>query len=275
VTRAYIRLDPAFDERKESYPDGPYAALVATLCLAEHQPQRGRFRSMDYLTRLLGKRGRHLRYLVDHGDVTKLDDGRAYVDGWDEWQEGDWKVSERVHRIRVRPRGTPQVTPDVTPQVTPEVTGFETVGVTADRLSVSAGGGMSGGMSEARAEQAAPALDDDPEHDVRVWLADHGCEVRPGSGWDQKLVVAVAAHGSNAMVGMMDRLARAGYRNGDIKGFLFGAMDALDKQKRPNLGEIETEDRAEQSRQHQQREVERTQAYLRDLRAVKSDGGTT
>ena len=39
MTRAYIRLDPAFDERKESYPDGPYAALIATFCLAEHQPE--------------------------------------------------------------------------------------------------------------------------------------------------------------------------------------------------------------------------------------------
>ncbi len=30
MTRAYIRLDPAFDERKYDYPDGAYAALVAT-----------------------------------------------------------------------------------------------------------------------------------------------------------------------------------------------------------------------------------------------------
>jgi hypothetical protein len=266
VTRAYIRLDPAFDERKEHYPDGPYAALVATLCLAEHQPQRGRFRSLDYLARLLGKRGRHVKYLVDHGDLTALEDGRAYVDGWDEWQEGDWKVSERVGRIRNRPKRTSPVTAAVTPEVTPTVTGMETVGVTLDRLSVSAGGGAGGVMSEARAEQSAPALDEDPEHEVRVWLANHGCEVRPGSGWDKQLVVAVGAHGANAMVGMMDRLARGGYRNGDIKGFLFGAIDALDKQKRPDLGEIAQEDRAEQSRQHQQREVERTQEYLRSLR---------
>lgn len=102
MPRAYLRLDPAFDERKESYPDGPYAALVATFCLAELQPQRGRFRSLDYLSRMLGKRGRHARYLVEQGDLTILPDGRVYVDGWDEWQEGDWKVSERVARIRDR-----------------------------------------------------------------------------------------------------------------------------------------------------------------------------
>jgi hypothetical protein len=104
MTRHYIRLDPAFDERKEAYPDGPYAALVAALCLAEAQPDRGRFRSADYLRRLLGKRGRHVPYLMAHGDLSELPDGRLYIDGWDEWQEGDWKVAERVQRIRNRPR---------------------------------------------------------------------------------------------------------------------------------------------------------------------------
>lgn len=102
MTRHYIRLDPAFDERKESYPDGPYAALIGALCLAESQPERGRFRSADYLRRLLGKRGKHVAYLIDHGDVVTLSDGRVYIDGWDEWQEGDWKVAERVARIRQR-----------------------------------------------------------------------------------------------------------------------------------------------------------------------------
>lgn len=102
MTRAYLRLDPAFDEHKQSYPDGPYSALVACLCLAEMQPQRGRFRNEAYLKALLGKRGRWLKYLVEHGDVVTLADGRVYVDGWDEWQEGDWKVGERMSRLRHR-----------------------------------------------------------------------------------------------------------------------------------------------------------------------------
>lgn len=116
MTRAYIRLDPAFDEHKYEYPDGAYAALVGTLCLAELQPERGRFRSVDYLRRLLGKRGRWVNYLLEHQDVIEMPDGRAYVDGWDQWQEGDWKVTERVHRIRTR-RNAPanaDVTVDVT-----------------------------------------------------------------------------------------------------------------------------------------------------------------
>lgn len=151
MTRAYIRLDPAFDERKESYPDGPYAALIATLCLAEHQPDRGRFRSLDYLARLLGRRGRHVRYLLAHNDVTELPDGRIYVQGWDEWQEGDWKVSERVHRIRAR-RG-----------VTVPVTVGVTVGVTPDRLD--SGAERSGAMS---ANGADPS--DDGRADLEAFL---------------------------------------------------------------------------------------------------------
>jgi hypothetical protein len=265
VTRAYIRLDPSFDERKESYPDGPYAALIATFCLAEHQPERGRFRSLDYLTRLLGKRGRHVKYLVDHGDLTLLEDRRAYVDGWDEWQEGDWKVAERVTRIRNRAKRTPPVTLRVTPTVTPAVTGMETVGVTLGRLSVSGGGSAGGAMSEARALQPAPSLDDDPEHEVRVWLANHGCEIRPGSGYDQRLVVAVAAHGVVPLIGMMDRLARAGTRNGDLKGFLFKAVDALDEQTRPNLSELKAEDQAERASESTRVQVERTKRHLHDI----------
>lgn len=161
MPRAYLRLDPGFDEAKESYPDGPYAALVATFCLAELQAQRGRFRSLDYLARLLGKRGRHVQYLVLHGDLTLLDDGRVYVDGWDEWQEGDWKVSERVGRIRNRAKHTVPVTPPVTVDVTVE----DTVPVTPDRLSVAVRSGavaVSEAVSEAvsGAEQAgADAMD--------------------------------------------------------------------------------------------------------------------
>lgn len=102
MTRAYLRLDPAFDDHKQSYPDGPYAALIAVFCIAEMQPQRGRFRNQAYLKALLGRRGRYLKYLMDQGDIVTLADGRLYVDGWDEWQEGDWKVGERLARLRHR-----------------------------------------------------------------------------------------------------------------------------------------------------------------------------
>jgi hypothetical protein len=140
MSRAYIRLDPGFDEHKYDYPDGAYAAYIAVLCLAEKQSQRGRFRSADYLRRMLGKRGRWVSYLIDHGDLIESK-GQLYLDGWDEWQEGNWKVAERVARLRSRPRRsngavTPDVTVDVTVPVTPDVT--------PDRLS--GGGGYSGAV---------------------------------------------------------------------------------------------------------------------------------
>lgn len=124
MTRAYLRLDPAYDEHKESYPDGPYAALIACFCHGEMQPERGRFRNERFLRAILGRRGRHVPYLLVEGDLVRLPDGRLYIDGWDEWQEGDWKVTERVTRIRNRQRrhATVPVTPDVTVDVTPPVT---------------------------------------------------------------------------------------------------------------------------------------------------------
>lgn len=102
MTRAYLRLDPGFAERKAHYPDGAFRALVETLCLAEFQPMRGRFRSRQVLKALLEKRGRWLPYLLEQGDVIEAEGGRLVVDGWDEWQEGDVTVQERMRRLRQR-----------------------------------------------------------------------------------------------------------------------------------------------------------------------------
>ena len=115
--RAYLRLDPNLPDRKSDYPDGAYRAYIDTLCFAEQQPQRGRFRSRRLLAVLLDKRSRWIPYLLSHGDLTETDTGKLYVDGWDEWQEGDVTVSERMRRLRLRSRRR-----DVTPTDTPEVT---------------------------------------------------------------------------------------------------------------------------------------------------------
>jgi hypothetical protein len=106
---------------------------------------------------------------------------------------------------------------------------------------------------------------DDPEHEARVWLSRHGCDVRPGNGYDQKLVTAVEQHGINALIGMFDRLANAGTKAGDIKGFLFGAIDALDAQTRPNLRALEKEDDAERAIVSTQRQVENTHRQLHEI----------
>jgi hypothetical protein len=92
--RAYLRLDPNLPDRKGGYPDGAYRAYIDTLCFAEQQPQRGRFRSRRLLSVLLEKRAKWIPYLISHGDLTETD---------------------RMRRLRARRR-------DVTPTDTPDVT---------------------------------------------------------------------------------------------------------------------------------------------------------
>jgi len=104
MARAYLRLDPGFYERKvidQGYPPGAAIALIGALCLAEYQPTRGRFRSPGVLKTLLGPNAKWVGYLIEKKDLVEKR-GLLYVDGWDEWQEGDWKVGERVKRIRGR-----------------------------------------------------------------------------------------------------------------------------------------------------------------------------
>jgi hypothetical protein len=109
VTRAYIRVDPGLYERKvieDSYPLPAFAALVGCFCMAELQPVRGRFRDQSVLRALLGVGSKWVPYLIEQGDLIVQANGSLYVDGWDEWQEGDVTVKERMVRIRNRRRVT-------------------------------------------------------------------------------------------------------------------------------------------------------------------------
>lgn len=132
--RAYIRVDPNLPDAKEHYPDGALAAFTLTLCLAEHQGWRGRFRNRKLLAALLGRRARWIPYLIEHGDLVEAENGVLYFEGWDEWQEGDWKVGERVKRIRERRAVTATVTDCVTPTV---ITPSEPLAVSGKHIAVS------------------------------------------------------------------------------------------------------------------------------------------
>jgi hypothetical protein len=250
MTRAYLRLDPGFDERKAGYPDGPYAALVACFCLAEYQPQRGRFRSESYLKALLGRRGRHLTYLIEHSDVVALEDGRLYVDGWDEWQEGDRTVQERVERVRAKraaaglrrngsgalsgPGATVSATPGATvPSVAPAHDGATvsaTVSATVGRSSRDSlnvqraeATAVGGGDSRTRAGDDA-----DPAYNLRVWLAAHNAPIRDGDGYHTRLVRYVATDTGKTtadVIAAFERLARDGAKT--AKQYVMGAEDLL------------------------------------------------
>jgi hypothetical protein len=155
--RSYFRLDPQMVEKKlaAGYTPAQVGAFVMLLSQAEQQPQRGRFRSlvelraaMDCMVEEAGPgaaMSKYVPFLLKQGDVVKLPDGGPYyVDGWDEWQEGNWQVAERMRRVRERKGGdgsprppvtrtdTRVVTGVVTPPVTPDVTAPVTVGVTPD-----------------------------------------------------------------------------------------------------------------------------------------------
>jgi hypothetical protein len=134
-----LRLDPNLADRKADYPDGAFRAFIECLIFAEHQPKRGRFRNERLLRVLLDRRGRWVPYLLEHGDLTRGDSGELYVDGWDEWQEGDVTVSERMKRLRNRKGGS-----DTPAPVTDDTALTVTVPSSGKRLAV-------GGKQEAEA----------------------------------------------------------------------------------------------------------------------------
>jgi hypothetical protein len=103
--RAYHRVDPLMDERKSHYSPAKLGAFVKVQLLAGRQANRGRFRSRKALEGALpAAYARHVAFLVEQGDLVVQPDGSLYLDGWDEWQEGDLNVAERMRRLRARQR---------------------------------------------------------------------------------------------------------------------------------------------------------------------------
>lgn len=103
--RAYHRVDPLMDERKSHYTPAQLGAFLKVQLVAGRQKHRGRFRSLDALRMTLpAAYTRHLAFLVTEGDIVVTDDGCAYVDGWDQWQEGDLTVKDRMAALRNRRR---------------------------------------------------------------------------------------------------------------------------------------------------------------------------
>lgn len=115
--RAYHRVDPLMDERKGHYTPAQLGAFMKVQLVAGRQSRRGWFRSADALRAILPTAYvRHVDFLVTEGDLVPLDGG-IYIDGWNEWQEGDLTVSDRMTRLRNRKRNG-AVTSTVTPTVT-------------------------------------------------------------------------------------------------------------------------------------------------------------
>jgi hypothetical protein len=101
--RAYHRVDPLMDERKSHYTPAQFGAFMKLQLLSGRQAHPGRFQSVAALKRAMpAEYARLVPFLVEQADIVTLDDGRAYVDGYDEWQDGDLTVGERMKRLRER-----------------------------------------------------------------------------------------------------------------------------------------------------------------------------
>lgn len=161
-------------DTKGEYPDGALATFSLVLCFGEHQPQRGRFRNRQVLSALLGRRARWISFLIEHGDLVEQPKNVLYIDGWDEWQEGDWKVAERMKRVRERKKralaGTPTDTDAVTVPVTPAVT-VPTVTGLSEHLAVGGRPLAVGGRHQAGDRNPKPAANGSGQV-VRDALAD-------------------------------------------------------------------------------------------------------
>jgi len=111
MPRAYLRIDPNLDQ----HPD-PLGMLLL-LCAGARQAERGHFKDRAVVVRAIGVA--RTTALIARNDISQLPDGRWYIEGWDEWQEGDYTVGERMKRMRARRRRNPSVTAVTVPSSPP------------------------------------------------------------------------------------------------------------------------------------------------------------
>jgi len=116
--RLYIRFDPKMAEEKlaAGYTLAQVGALAMLHGQGEQQPERGRFKSMALLVASMDcmveehgpktRTSQHIPFLMERGDIVKLEGGGYYIDGWDELQEGDHSPQARMELVRGR-KGRP------------------------------------------------------------------------------------------------------------------------------------------------------------------------
>ena len=122
------------------------------------------------------------------------------------------------------------------------------------------------------ARTPAPAREEEePEGEALTWLAKHGCYIAPGNGYHRALITAVERHGVNALVGMLDRLAKAGTLEGDVQGYVWGAINALDAQTRPNLEAVEREEERAEDKAKREAAAQRQLAKLRESESALTE----
>lgn len=267
---AYCRILGQPKYRRLSIP--ARAGLFHVWLLAGAQTPEATWPSRDALADALDLDGYPLDVLDDLIARQWLDvdgTGRVVVHDWDDWQlaatraarieyerdrKRDWRRRNRVDAAA--PPSPAPLSPDKTE--TPQHTTTQVSPIVRDTSGTESGPDLP--------EPAPSDPFDAPELPVLAWLARHGCDIRPGNGYHQKAVLAVERHGVDAFLETLERLATAGYRHGDVKGFLFDAIDTLDRQTRPKPTELAKAEHEDAERRAFQRRLDATQRNLADLR---------
>lgn len=92
LPRAYLRMDPNLDQHADPL------TMLRLMCAGARQPERGRFKDRAIIDWAVGRT--KVSRAISRGDLSQAKDGSLYLQGWDEWQEGDWTVAERMRRMR-------------------------------------------------------------------------------------------------------------------------------------------------------------------------------
>lgn len=132
MPRAYLRIDPNLDQ----HPDP--LGMVLLLCAGARQAERGHFKDRAVVVRAIG--AARTKTLIARDDIVELPDGRWYIEGWDEWQEGDHTVAERMKRMRARRAKRHNTVSPVTVPASPPRIGVTTDAVREELLGVSPSG---------------------------------------------------------------------------------------------------------------------------------------
>ena len=239
------------------YPPDAIVAFYAMIELAEEQPNRGRFESLALLRVLLeGPDGRGHRFarqvpfLIAQHDLVQLPDGAWYVDGWDELQEGDLTVAERVTRHRNRHANGHANGPangDVTPGA------VSTPRPRATRADAQSGAiaDLDGGLKTVDGRQSANALSSRAREGL-VHVTDELATVVEGLTGRGVLALGASAqtclddlaerHGADTLIVALNRVAK-GIPRPSGPQLVFGARNLLDPIK--GRGELEEDEQAE------------------------------
>ena len=126
--RDWVKVARELRKTRGHYPDGPIVALVFAFCKAAEQPEPGTFDSVLILRAILDstgqRRGRHVPFLIEQGDVVVEADGRATLPNWRTFQD-EGKSTARVQKHRKE--RSESVSGNVSPafRETPEETDME------------------------------------------------------------------------------------------------------------------------------------------------------